>query len=121
VGYKLRINNSVEVIPMTRSGFDNIMKATAEKCRNLDRFPPPPESHVCNECPIDPHTMRRVVRMVADVRNAMFLLTQTKEDETAIDLLSRYVTINALDQTLALLCGGLAPELGKMLRESYDE
>jgi hypothetical protein len=112
---------TVEVEEISRKGFDSIVAHMANATSSLDRFPTPPIEHRCVECPIDPHTMRRVVRFIADMRNSRLQRFEATPDNKPLDALVEMISINTLDTLIGYLCGGLAPELAVKLRENFSD
>jgi hypothetical protein len=120
--YRLHISDYViEVEEISRKGFDHIVAQMAEAAVPLDRFPTPPADHRCVQCPIDPHTMRRVIRLLADMRNARLERFKEKADREPVNALVEILGINTLDTAIGYLCGGLAPELAVSMRENFSE
>lgn len=120
--YRAHLNDCIiEVEEIDRKGFDSVVAQMLEAGAHLDRFATPPDDHVCVECPIDPHTMRRVIRLLSDIRNVRLHRFEEKADTKPVDALVELLGIDTLDIAIAYLCGGLAPELAISMRENFSE
>lgn len=114
-------HNTIELEQLTRTQFDTVMKRVSEAVTPLDRFTVPPADHVCTQCPVDPHTMRRVIRLVSDLRNGHLEQFNDKSEREPVHAMTDLIAVNTLDIALAYLCGALAPEIAIQLREAYSD
>lgn len=117
---QFNIHERVELEPIDHAGFLKIMLRHQKAGKLLERLTPPPEDHQCTYCPIDPHTMRYVVLMLANMRNATLKVAMDTPMSDAATGFYRFAYVDALDTVLASVCGEFAPEIGQKLLENYE-
>jgi hypothetical protein len=117
---QFNIKQMVELTPLNRQGFLTTMLRHQEAGAKFERLPVPPDDHSCVYCPIDPHTMRYVVKMLTIMRDATLKVAMQTPMNDAATGFYRFAHVDALDIVLASVCGEFAPELGQQLMENYE-
>lgn len=116
---EFNINQRVAIEQIDRKLFRRVFDQYRELGKKLERFATPPPEHRCDNCPIDPHTMRYVVLMLAHLRNASLSDAMNTQMSDAAAGYYRFAAVNTLDLAIAAVCGEFAPELGEDLMENY--
>jgi hypothetical protein len=116
----ISIHGDVEIVPVSRESFTQVMNSHLENKDKYERLPSPPANHFCHNCPIDVHTIRYVLVMIADLRDgALAAALHTPMDQNVAALV-RFEMVNTLDLVMAAICGQFDPESGERMKENYE-